>query len=101
MDHVFRLEVGDNVVAVAFVVDEDIRAVAARKRVVGFAADYGIVAVAAVDLILACAAVNPIVFFRAGDVVGEGVCGYRHGVLNSGSVNRLKVGAVVGNVEGL
>ena len=82
LNDVFVLVVGDGVVAVACLVEEDIRAVAAGERVVCRAADYGIVAVAAVNLILARAAVNPIVFFRADDVVGEAVGSYRHGVLN-------------------
>ena len=104
LNGVVQFVINNNVIAVARVVNEDVRAVAALEAVITGAADDCIIAVAAQDCILAVAAVNVIVLFGADNAVCYGACGYRYAVFDCRAVNRLdgaRIIAVVGNVEGV
>ena len=82
-------KVGDNVIAVAVVVNENVFACAAAQGVIALAADDSIIAVAAEDCIFACATVNVIVFFGTDNSVRLFIGDNAHIVSNCRGVNRL------------
>ena len=68
-DYIALFVVGDNVIAVAIVIDENIFAVAAVQVIIALAANERIIAVARVNCIFARAAIDIVVFFGTNDSV--------------------------------